>query len=672
MKFTLSGPRARHASAAAPVLALAASMVFLPAGSAAASGTPVRDAGAVTVPISSLSSPGGQGVVQTVAAVKPKGPDTGQRSFGVQPSGPRKPDPRPNFTYRNVRPGQVLRDHVAFLNLSDKPTNLTVYAADGYNTASGAFDLLPKAKRSKDLGTWVRMIRSTATIPARSAFITPIEVRVPRNAEPGDHAGGIVASLRTFAKDAKGNQVAIDQRVGTRMYIRVAGKLKPQIGIIQRGADYHSRNPFARGDADVTYMIRNTGNVRLVGTQTIRVSDVLGSSSQAVKVPDMPELLPGYTFTFTTTVRKVLPLVLMTAHVTVDPRSVAGNVDPASAQVSASARFWAMYWPALVLVLLALGAGLRVWLRRRRRGRSPGSPVGAGGAGPAPDAPDHEKDLAMKTLSVPSRSIARRAIGSVTGALVLGTALATGTPALAADSGDLTFMPGKGMDVSPLYTVTSAPCPDQATNVIGRMYGKGFPKEGIVVIPNSDAPVSTEVAFGVPLQDTVAGFASEAGVKLSGKYRVTVQCVNELGTKVFSEFTGIMNFGDATHFTAPVPKTAPAEGVPIGFLAQVFPEFKQGPGPSVATEPGPAAQGAPAEGSPASRATPAEGTDLTPFLIISAAVLALGGVGFLATRRPKESTATATVAPTVEWPDDPAPSTDQPLTTVPAQSKETN
>jgi hypothetical protein len=241
-----------------------------------------------------------------------------------------------------------------------------------------------------------------------------------------------------------------------------------------------------------------------------------------------------------------------------------------------------------------------------------------------------------------------------------------------AAGGGLTFIPGKGMDISPMYTVTSAPCPKTATNVVGRIFGKGFDSKGLVVIQNSDAAIRHDVAFGVPLQDTIAGFAQTAGVKLKGKYKIEVQCVNELATKVFATFTGTINFSDATHFTGPTPKIPPAEGVPTGFLAQVFPEFKAGNPPKAQASGGakPSASGpaAPVDGSAAaaSAAAAASGTalkpagdsSLKPFAIIIVGIALLGAVGFIATR-PRPATAGAVTGPRaaggpapVEWPDE--------------------
>ena len=53
--------------------------------------------------------------------------------------------------------------------------------------------------------------------------IEPIAVHVPLKAPPGDHVGGIVASLQTVGTNRSGQRVVLDQRVGTRVFVRVSG-----------------------------------------------------------------------------------------------------------------------------------------------------------------------------------------------------------------------------------------------------------------------------------------------------------------------------------------------------------------------------------------------------------------------------------------------------------------
>jgi hypothetical protein len=470
-----------------------------------------------------------------------------------------------------VKPGQVLRDHVAILNISTRPVTLSVYAADAYNTPDGAFDVLRAGQTSRDLGSWVKLQRTTATVPARSALITPIELHVPKNAEPGDHAAAIVASLRSRVRDRKGNVVDRDDRVGTRLYVRISGPLHPRIELSRHTAGFHAgRIPLGRGRATVTYTIRNTGNVRLVGKQTIRVTNLIGGA-RAAQTPALPELLPGNEFSFATPVEKVLPTFVDTAHVTIDPLSVSGNVDPAMAQATAKARFVAVPWLVVAALLVLLGVGARWWWRRRRARRA-AVPV-------TPPAPAAAAPAAGVAPTGAALSVAIALALALPGALAFAGAGAVLAPsaAHAATGGTLTFIPGRGAPTTPMYAVTSGACPAEATNVVGLLYGKGLPADGVVAVTNGTATQAAhEGAFGIPPTDTFFAIAEQAGLKrLEGAYRLVLRCIDNLDTHTYATFTGTVTFdAKGAAYTAPVPAKPPVDGVPVGYLALVFPQYK--------------------------------------------------------------------------------------------------
>lgn len=128
--------------------------------------------------------------------------------------------------------------------------------------------------------------------------------------------------------------------------------------------------------------------------------------------------------------------------------------------------------------------------------------------------------------------------------------------ASAAEGGALTFTPSGGRDDTPMYVVTSAPCPEPASNVVAVATGAGFPAAGQVVISNSTSGVSHRAPLVLPLQDTLHGFAAVNRTQLSGRYLVTLTCQNRLQTTAFATFTGAITFSSPQRFTAPGPSAA--------------------------------------------------------------------------------------------------------------------
>ena len=327
--------------------------------------------------MSSASGSAWANVTATPAPAVKKAPVV---TFGVEPSSPRAPDGRPFFSY-GVTPGGLLMDHVAILNYSLRPLPLTVYPQDGLNTASGGFTLKVGAVRPTDAGAWISLGRPRllVTVPARrsvhsppAALILPITLRVPFTATPGDHVAGIVAVLTSLARRGQAN-VRLDQRVATRVFIRVAGTVHAQLSIENVSASYQGTlNPVGKGQVTVTYRVRNSGNAILAGTQAVQVTGWFGQQVTVAKLGQIPLLLPGSSVDETAIVPGVFPTGPLTAAVAVVPLHLQGEVDPGLVRkVTVSTTLWAFPWPLLVtlLVLAALGAE---YLRRRRQ--SPAGP----------------------------------------------------------------------------------------------------------------------------------------------------------------------------------------------------------------------------------------------------------------------------------------------------------
>jgi hypothetical protein len=294
-------------------------------------------------------------------------------TFGVQPVTVGSAPTRPDFAF-GATAGALLRDRVVVLNYSDQPLALQMYATDALNTPTGGFGLLPVGTHPAGVGSWIALParESTVHVPAQTTrhpgqVVVPFTLRVPRQATPGDHVGGIVASLRTEGHNSTGQNVILNQRVATRVFVRVAGTLTPRVAITDLNADYHgSLNPFGRGSAVVTYRVKNAGNVEYGFRSAVTVSGPFGVKHVVAAAP-VPLVLPGDSVTERVRVSGVWPQVLDRATVRVQPVAAPGDTDPQLPAVSASTRFWAIPWAFLLLILLVLLIGLLTSVVRRRR-----------------------------------------------------------------------------------------------------------------------------------------------------------------------------------------------------------------------------------------------------------------------------------------------------------------
>lgn len=187
---------------------------------------------------------------------------------------------------------------------------------------------------------------------------------VPADATPGDHVGGLVASVIE-----EGQQVSLDRRVATSIFARVSGELQPQLSITSYSASYEGDwwNPFG-GTVRLRYTVTNPGNVALAANITTGVRTWLALPATGDRGGSIPVLLPGNTASYEFAVEGVGQWFYLNPGTTLNPfveSPDAAQQLPVSA-VSRDTVVFAVPWTVLILAALVVGIVLLGRWRRRR------------------------------------------------------------------------------------------------------------------------------------------------------------------------------------------------------------------------------------------------------------------------------------------------------------------
>jgi hypothetical protein len=288
-----------------------------------------------------------------------------KEGWGVAPTGPDGPGGRSAFAY-NVSPGQVLRDSVSISNLSDEPLELDLYARDAYNTSEdGAFALQALEEKATDAGAWIHLKVDEYTVAPGKRVDIPFEVTVPADATPGDHTAGIIAANQNAmpSADASGAKVDVLQRIAARVYLRVDGKVQPELRITRmRIGSTTPLVPWVQGRTTITYDVENVGNVRITAAAELKVAGLFGRTVHRFDAEDLPELLPGGKVSITRSFDGVPPIERLHAKVKLTA------IDGSTTESGETTTFaWAWATP-IVLLLAAAAVG---WFRFRRHRAGP-------------------------------------------------------------------------------------------------------------------------------------------------------------------------------------------------------------------------------------------------------------------------------------------------------------
>ena len=259
-------------------------------------------------------------------------------------------------------PGQTVSDTAVLTNYSTDTLPFNVYGSDAYNTkVLGTFTLHPPNVKPKDVGTWISLPVDHYDLPGCHVAEFHFTVKVPLNASPGDHAGGIVAlNLSPDTGQQPGTNFSVQRGEGIAVYVRVPGPLHPGVAAANVGATYSS-SPlgFGSSTAKVHYQVVNTGNEVLNGQSQVTVKNIFGSTVHTFRPVAIVALIPGGRMTVSEPKFSGLPFF--------GPVHLDVKMTTTATSSTGSAQFWIVPWLLILIVIVVLALLFYFWRRRRKR-----------------------------------------------------------------------------------------------------------------------------------------------------------------------------------------------------------------------------------------------------------------------------------------------------------------
>lgn len=234
------------------------------------------------------------------------------------------------------------------INPADIAQTVRLYPRELDFTDAGTPSLSPDTRAG--IGSWVTFDHPVVTVAAQQRLDVGFTVRIPADAEPGDHTGALVAESQPADI---GGRFQILKRIATRFYVTVPGRAV--VGYDLRALQTKVDNVLWPGQESTQVSVVNTGNVRFV--PDVRFDGRRGIGSDLVLARSVE--------VFRSSVH--VPWYGGPVHI-----HVTASADGAHPE-SLDKTVWVIPWGLIAIVLVTLAALVHAWIfmrRRRRRARA--------------------------------------------------------------------------------------------------------------------------------------------------------------------------------------------------------------------------------------------------------------------------------------------------------------
>jgi hypothetical protein len=232
------------------------------------------------------------------AASKPSATTVPALSFTIVPTPPPGSTKPPGEIDLIVRAGGTYQESVSVVNYAKAAEKFWLYAADAYTIRNGGgFAVTGLGHTPHGVGSWVSPLPRTITVPGRRQLNIRFTVRVPANAVPGVHAGGIVVEAVNPQLIRASSQLEVKRyvQIFTRIYLTVSGRIVP--GFEVSGLTVlHPQPPIpvvTHRNGYISYYVTNTGNTIIGPAARLVVTGLFGSAVMTKTFTATSQILPG-------------------------------------------------------------------------------------------------------------------------------------------------------------------------------------------------------------------------------------------------------------------------------------------------------------------------------------------------------------------------------------------
>jgi hypothetical protein len=205
---------------------------------------------------------------------------------------------KPAVVEDSIQPGQTYHFTIKVTNLAtqDKVFFLGAQNIKGLDDDGTPVFADPEEATKFDLSEWVQLPSDSIALKANETKDVAFTVRVPSDASPGSHFGGIFFDQKPIKQQTTGTGVGI--KVGTILSLRIAGDILEEARLREFSSDKLIYN---EAKVRFTERVEDLGNVLIRPHGLIEISDMFGKSIAQIRVNDAGSpVFPGEDRTYAT------------------------------------------------------------------------------------------------------------------------------------------------------------------------------------------------------------------------------------------------------------------------------------------------------------------------------------------------------------------------------------
>lgn len=183
----------------------------------------------------------------------------------------------PRLEY-DADPGSTIHSTIQILN-DERQTRTFYLRSENFNSEDEA-GTPSFTTRQEDLATWIKT-PDVITLGPGQAMNLPLEIAVPKNAEPGGHYAAVFFLSQPPSSDKSQSDVGIESRLGSLILLRVSGDFVQDASILEFNTT-GGKKFFTGLPIQFYYRFQNTGDDHQKPLGDIVIKDIFGRTVKII------------------------------------------------------------------------------------------------------------------------------------------------------------------------------------------------------------------------------------------------------------------------------------------------------------------------------------------------------------------------------------------------------